>query len=253
MSTTLVDEVRDAHRVSFLPASCTHGQCSCVRSPYRQRITNRIGTGRDTYILALMNVYAIVIQTQNDYYGNFYVTFGFYDTSYNYLSPVVTVPLSISDIVNNGLNATVAVAIANSAAGLSYTVLSTSWSVAAQAALAFNYPALAVNTARQASTTRNAMVNATVSISSALSLTGGAQGTVTLQYADNNTFTTNLVTVQSFTNGNTGTLTLGLNTTQIENAALTGLIPANKYYRLLTTNVTGTPTYGTPVIQEVLL
>lgn len=117
----------------------------------------------------------------------------------------------------------------------------------------FSNPSLAVNTSRQASATQDALVNASVDITSALSLSGGASGKVSLQYADNTGFSTNVVTVQSFTNSNTGTLTIGINTSQVETASLTGIVPAGKFYRLVTTNVTGTPTYGTPVIQEVLL
>lgn len=117
----------------------------------------------------------------------------------------------------------------------------------------FSNPSLAVNTSRQPSTTRDTMVNASIDITSTISLTTGQTGKVSLQYADNTGFTTNVVNVQSATNGNTGSLTIGLNLSQVYTAALTGIVPANKFYRLVTTNVTGTPTYGTPVIQEVLL
>lgn len=116
-----------------------------------------------------------------------------------------------------------------------------------------SYPSLAVNTARQASTIHDALVTASVSITATLSLTTGQQGTVTLQYADNSAFTTNVVSVQVSSNGNTGSLAIGLNLGQIVSATVTGFVPAGKYYRLLTTNVTGTPTYGIPTIQEVLL
>lgn len=132
-------------------------------------------------------------------------------------------------------------------------LITTALSTFAGAARSFSSPSLAVNTARQASTTRDADVTASVDITTALSLTGGAAGKVTLQYADNNTFTTNLVTVSEGTTSNTGTLTIGLALSQIGTAVVKGIIPANKYYRLLTTNVTGTPTYGTPLVQEVLL
>lgn len=117
----------------------------------------------------------------------------------------------------------------------------------------FSNPSLAVNTARQASTKRDALVTASVDITASLSLTTGQRGTVALQYADDSAFTTNVKTVQSSTNGNTGTLAIGLNLGQIVSATVTGVVPASKYYRLLTTNNTGTPTYGTPAIQEVLL
>lgn len=117
----------------------------------------------------------------------------------------------------------------------------------------FSNPSLAVNTSRQPSTTRDTLVNASVDITSTISLTTGQTGKVSLQYADNTGFSTNVVTIQTATNGNTGALTIGLNLSQVYTAALTGIVPAGKFYRLVTTNVTGTPTYGTPVIQEVLL
>lgn len=120
-------------------------------------------------------------------------------------------------------------------------------------AKAFATPSLAINTARQPSTTRDTLVNASVDITASLSLTTGQKGSVTLRYADDSGFTTNVVNVQVSTNGNTGTLALGLALGQIVTSTVSGIVPAGKYYELLTTNVTGSPTYGTPVIQEVLL
>lgn len=117
----------------------------------------------------------------------------------------------------------------------------------------FSNPSLAVNTSRQASTTRAAMVSASVDITASLSLITGQSGKVELKYADDSAFTTNVKLVQPSTNGNTGTLTIGLALGQTVTAAVSGIIPAGKYYRLVTTNVTGTPTFGTPAIQEVLL
>lgn len=117
----------------------------------------------------------------------------------------------------------------------------------------FSNPSLAVNTSRQASTVQDALVIASVEIDATLSLTSGAKGTVTLKYADDSAFTTNIVIASLSTNGNTGALSLGINTVGAGAGPVTGIVPAGKYYRLVTTNVTGTPTYGTPVIQEVLL
>lgn len=116
-----------------------------------------------------------------------------------------------------------------------------------------SYPSLAVNTSRQASTTQDAQVSASVDITATLSLSGGQSGKVELKYADDTGFTTNVRTVQQGSNGNTGSLTIGLNITQLGTATLTGVVPAGKYYRLVTTNVTGSPTFGTPLIQEVLI
>lgn len=115
----------------------------------------------------------------------------------------------------------------------------------------FNFPSLAVNTARQMGGSLYGLVTASVDITATLSLVTGQTGKITLQYADDSGFTTNVKIVQPSSNGNTGSLTIGLNLGQIVTATVTGMVPAGKYYRILTTNVTGTPTYGTPVIQEV--
>lgn len=117
----------------------------------------------------------------------------------------------------------------------------------------FANPTRSLNSAFQISTTRDAMVSYTVDISATLTLTGGATGTVTLEYADDSGFTTNVVTVQSSANGNTGALTIGLSLTQIGTASLCGVIPANKYVRIRTTNTAGTPSFSYRTAQEVLL
>lgn len=117
----------------------------------------------------------------------------------------------------------------------------------------FSTPSRSVNTAFQISTTQDTSVSYSVDITTALSLTTGSAGTVYLEYADNSGFTTNVKEVGHFTTSNTGTLVVGLALNQIATAQLNGLIPAGKYVRLRTNNITGTPTYGTPASQEVLL
>lgn len=119
--------------------------------------------------------------------------------------------------------------------------------------LSFAQPARTLNTAFQIDASRNSIVSYTVDIGTSLTLTGGQTGTVTLQYADNSGMSTNLVTVQSAVNGNTGTLTVGLALTQTATASLTGVIPAGKYVRILTTNTAGTPTFTYRAAQEVKL
>lgn len=110
-----------------------------------------------------------------------------------------------------------------------------------------------LNSAFQVSSSRASMVAYTVDIGSGLTLSGGTAGTVTLQYADDSGFTTNVATVQSTVDGNTGTLTLGLATTQTVSATLSGLIPAGKYVKIATANTTGTPTFTYRAGAEVLL
>lgn len=166
---------------------------------------------------------------------------------------IVTLPATSQEITAAIKNDLVALAFSSYGQVISYDYAIVEQLGTELIAKSFSNPSLAVNTSRQPSTTRDTMVNASVDITSTISLTTGQNGKVALQYADNTGFTTNVVTVQSATNGNTGSLTIGLNLSQVYTAALTGIVPAGKYYRLVTTNITGTPTYGTPVIQEVLL
>lgn len=164
--------------------------------------------------------------------------------------------IAITDVTTDALKAAI---VASTKAGLQsdtgFTFADSDYSFLHSffGARTFANPSLAVNTSRQASAAQDAQVSASVDITSALSLSGGQSGKVELKYADDSGFTTNVVTVQGTSNGNTGTLAIGLGITQLCTATVTGLIPAGKYYRLVTTNITGTPTYGTPVIQEVLL
>lgn len=114
-------------------------------------------------------------------------------------------------------------------------------------------PSRSLNTAFQVSSTKDALVSYAVDIACALSLTTGQQGTVYLEYADQSGFTTGVTEVTRFVNGNTGSLTIGLNLTQNATGTLTGMIPAGKYARLRTQNNTGTPTFTFRVAQEVLV
>lgn len=118
--------------------------------------------------------------------------------------------------------------------------------------MAFATPTRGLNgTAFQVDASRAAFVSYTVDVACTLSLTGGQTGTVTLQYADDSAFTTNVTTVQSSVSGNTGTLTVGLSLTQTTTASLTGLIPAGKYVKILTANTAGTPVFTYRSAQEV--
>jgi len=104
----------------------------------------------------------------------------------------------------------------------------------------------------QLSTTRNATVSYSVSIATALSLTGGSAGYVSLEIASDSGYTTNLQEVARVTNAQTGTLTIGLALNQTISATLSGFVPAGYYARLKSTNITGTPTYTYVVGQETL-
>jgi len=161
--------------------------------------------------------------------------------------------VSGSPITNSGSITANLSATGVSAGTYSGVTVDTKGRVSAGTTRSFASPSRSVNTAFQISTTRDAAVSYTVDISTTVSLSGGAVGTVYLEYADDSGFTTNVKEVAHTTNGNTGTLVVGLALTQSASAQLGGIIPAAKYSRLRTSNTTGTPTYGTPVVQEVLL
>lgn len=110
-----------------------------------------------------------------------------------------------------------------------------------------------LNTVFQISTTRDSLVNYSVDISCVLSLTSGQTGTAFLEIATNSGFTTGVQEVCRFVNGNTGTLTIGLNLTQNCTGGLNGFIPAGYFCRIRTANTTGTPTFTYRSGQEVLL
>lgn len=118
------------------------------------------------------------------------------------------------------------------------------------AARSTSYTTRTLNSAFQISSTRDAIGTYAVDISSTISLTTGQTGTVFLEIADDSGFTTNVQEVTRFVNGNTGTLTIGLNLTQNVTGTLTGYIPAAKYARLRTS---GTATFTSRPSQETLL
>jgi hypothetical protein len=84
-------------------------------------------------------------------------------------------------------------------------------------------------------------ISISVSISCNLSLSGGQAGNIQLQVSPNGT--TGWVTYATLSASNTGTLTIGLNTTQVSGGQLTAPLQAGEYWRIISTNTTGTPTY----------
>lgn len=110
-----------------------------------------------------------------------------------------------------------------------------------------------LNTIFQVSATRWTQVRYSVDISTTVSLTGSQVGRVVLEMATNAAFTTGVQELQSFGNGNSGTLVVGLVLTQLCTACLSGQVPPGNYVRLRTVNTTGTPTFTYVSGQEVLL
>lgn len=117
----------------------------------------------------------------------------------------------------------------------------------------FSNPTRTLNSAYQISTTQDAVVSYAIDISASLSLTGGQTGVVSLQYADDSGFTTNVKTVNAGSSGNTGALTIGLGLTQTTSVTVSGVVPAAKYAKLITASTTGSPTFAFRSAQEVLI
>src|SRR6185437_3396256 len=97
------------------------------------------------------------------------------------------------------------------------------------------------NQAYQVSTTSQSHISVSPQLSCSLSLSGGTSGTIVLEISANGS--TGWIFQGEISGSNTGTLTIGLNTTQITGGQMTADLPAGYYWRLTTTNVTGTPTY----------
>lgn len=103
-------------------------------------------------------------------------------------------------------------------------------------------------TGYQVSITQPSLVSYCIQIASTLSLSGGQTGTVFLEISpDNITYTE----VGRFVNGNTGTLTIGLNTTDTKSSQLSAYVPKSYYVRLRQTS-SGTPTITYISGQETL-
>lgn len=110
-----------------------------------------------------------------------------------------------------------------------------------------------LNSGFQISTLRDCMVHYSVDIAATMSLIAGQTGTIFLEIASNSGFSTNLQELGRFVNGNSGTLTIGLNLTQTVSGNLSGFVPAGYYCRIRTDNTSGTPTFTYRSGQEVLL
>jgi len=117
----------------------------------------------------------------------------------------------------------------------------------------FGYTARTLDTCFQISATRDVLVNYSVDIAATLSLVTGQTGTVFLEVSDNSGCSTNTQELSRAVNGNTGTLTIGLNITQNVTGQVSGVVPAGKYVKLRTANTVGTPTFNYRSGQEVTL
>lgn len=113
----------------------------------------------------------------------------------------------------------------------------------------YTNPTRSLNTSFQISTTQDTLVSYAVDITVAALILAGTAGRVYLEYANDTGFTSGVTTVTSAGSSTGGVL----NITNVNTANLSGVIPAGKFVRLRTANVTGTPTFGFISSQEVLL
>lgn len=109
----------------------------------------------------------------------------------------------------------------------------------------FQYPSRALNSCYQISNTQDADFHYGIDITAALNLSGGQTGSAAVVSYTNSGCTTG---AQQLTptkqNGNTGTLTIGLGLSQIISVGLDGTAPKGKWVKIITANVTGTPTFA---------
>lgn len=253
---TLLGKARDGHRVLSLSVSSTAGD---VLSPYFQRSSlQKVGTDRDIRFISIYM--ASMCYLKNPFYNN--ETNTGVNIIYDIESPdfgngqllaAITLPASPQQIATQVKQAMVDFALANWSVTITPDEVLAAQGTNPATIPSFTNPTRSLNSAFQISTIRDAQVGYTVDIAATLSLTTGQTGTVTLKYADDSGFTTNVQTVQSSVNGNGGTLAIGLGLTQTATASLNGMIPAGKYVKLVTANTVGSPTFTFRAAQEVLL
>lgn len=98
-----------------------------------------------------------------------------------------------------------------------------------------------IGTAYTISNTLDHEILVSASISCNLSLTGGQAGSLILEISPNGS--TGWIYQGTIPNSNTGTLTVGLNTTQVGGGQLKAWLPRTYWWRLRSVNTTGTPTF----------
>lgn len=156
-------------------------------------------------------------------------------------------PLTANDIVWASPN------LVNPTLLASLKKIATPWSFNNTATHSFVTTAAAAN-GFQLSTTRDAFVSYSASISTSVSLSGNSSGYVVLEIASTNSSTaSNWKEISRVTSGQSGTLVVGLTLNQVGGGSLVGDVPAGYYARLRTVNVSGTPTYTYNSGQEILI
>lgn len=117
----------------------------------------------------------------------------------------------------------------------------------------FNHSTRSLNTCFQVSSSRDALVSYAVEVVTSISLSGGSSGTVYLRSYTNSACSTGAQEITRVSNGQSGTLTIGLNITQTVTLNVTGVAPAGAWVQIVTENTVGTPSFTARPGQEVLL
>lgn len=125
----------------------------------------------------------------------------------------------------------------------------TAASSGSSASRTFSYPTRSLNTCYQISATNDADFHYKVDVTSSLSLTAGAQGTVIATSYTNSGCTTGAQVIADGTNGQSGTLIIGLGISQVASVGLDGTAPSGKWLKLTTANTSGTPTFALRAVQ----
>lgn len=214
------------------------------------------------FALALSGNAAIKVfvdSVSQNYPSNMYTIATFYDTSSMSLVnlKIVFFPKDNSILTTADAIAYTKAAVYTEAGVKGYTITDddfiTNWAMNGfPNGPTFTNPTRTLNSAFQISTTQTATVTYSVDILCSATLAGGQTGTMYLEYADDSGFTTNVVEVSRFVNGNTVSLALAITVGQTVTARVSGMIPLGKYVRLRSQSNTGAPTFTFRSAQEVL-
>jgi len=109
-----------------------------------------------------------------------------------------------------------------------------------------------LNLAFQISPFHDALVNYCIDISCNISLSSGQLGVAYLEIASDVGFTQNVQELGRIANGNSGSLSIGLNLTINTTATLSGYVPSGYYSRIRTSNNLGIPIFIYRSGQEIL-
>lgn len=118
----------------------------------------------------------------------------------------------------------------------------------------FNYPTRAIGGCYQVSASNDADFHYNVDVTTGLSLTTGAQGTVSVTSYTNSGCSTGAQALASGTSGQSGTLVVGLGLNNVMSVGLNGTVQAGKWLKIATANTVGTPSYSLRADQaEIIL